>query len=79
MVVKVLGTGCKKCMTLEQKVKDIAAQNNIEAHFIKVTDIQDIMNYKIMMTPGLVINERVKSSGVIPKDEQILAWLKEDS
>lgn len=77
-VVKILGTGCKKCNMLEQKVRDIAAQNNIEAHFIKVSDIQDIMNYKIMMTPGLVINEKVKSSGMIPKDDQILTWLKED-
>ncbi|NLT51366.1 MAG: thioredoxin family protein [Ignavibacteria bacterium] len=74
--VKILGTGCKKCQTLEQKVKEIAASNNIEAEFTKVTDINDIMNYGIMMTPGLVINETVKSVGIIPKDEQIVNWLK---
>jgi small redox-active disulfide protein 2 len=74
--VKILGTGCKKCQTLEQKVKDIVAQNNIDATVDKVTDINDMMNYGIMMTPGLVVNEKVVSTGIIPKDEQILNWLK---
>ena len=73
--VKVLGTGCKKCRSLENKVRDIAAVNNIDAVIEKVTDISEMMNYGIMMTPGLVINEQVKSFGVIPKDEQILDWL----
>jgi len=76
--VKVLGTGCKKCKTLEEKVRDLATQNNIYAEIIKVTEIEDIMKYGIMMTPGLVINEKVKSYGIIPKDEQILQWLKEN-
>jgi small redox-active disulfide protein 2 len=76
--VKILGTGCKKCLTLESKVKELANQNNIEAAFEKVTDLNEIMNYGIMMTPGLVINEKVKSYGIIPKDEQILNWLKEN-
>jgi len=77
MTVKILGTGCKKCLTLESKVKELARQNSIEVVFEKVTDINEIMNYGIMMTPGLVINEKVKSYGIIPKDEQILTWLKE--
>lgn len=74
--VKILGTGCKKCLTLEQKVKDVVAQNNIDATVDKVTDINDMMGYGIMMTPGLVINEKVVSTGIIPNDEQILNWLK---
>jgi small redox-active disulfide protein 2 len=77
--IKILGTGCKKCLTLEAKVKELAQQNNIEAVFEKVTDLNEIMNYGIMMTPGLVVNEQVKSYGVIPKDEQILGWLKGES
>ena len=76
--VKVLGSGCKKCQMLEQKVRDIAAQNNISAEFTKVTELEEIMKYGIMTTPGLVINEQVKSYGVIPKDEQIINWLKEN-
>ena len=74
--VKILGTGCNKCKALEQKVRDIAMQNNIEAEFTKVTEIEDIMKYGIMMTPGLVVNEQVKSCGIIPKEEQIINWLK---
>lgn len=76
--VKVLGTGCKKCQNLENKVRELIASNNIDATVEKVTDIQEMVNYGIMMTPGLIINEKVKSFGVIPKDDQILNWLKEN-
>jgi len=76
--VKILGTGCKKCQTLEAKVRELVAANNIDAVVDKVTDLQEIVGYGIMMTPGLVINEKVKSYGIIPKDEQIIYWLKEN-
>jgi small redox-active disulfide protein 2 len=76
--VKVLGTGCKKCQTLENKVRDLVASNKIEATVEKVTDIQEMVNYGIMMTPGLIINEKVKRFGIIPKDDQIITWLKEN-
>jgi len=74
--VKILGTGCKKCQTLEAKVRELVSSNSIDAEVEKVTDLQKIVGYGIMMTPGLVINERVKSYGIIPKDEQIINWLK---
>ncbi|MCK9426206.1 MAG: thioredoxin family protein [Ignavibacteriaceae bacterium] len=74
--VKILGTGCKKCQTLEAKVRELVASNSIDAVVEKVTDLQEIVGYGIMMTPGLVINEKVKSYGIIPKDEQITNWLK---
>ncbi|MCK7527964.1 MAG: thioredoxin family protein [Ignavibacteriales bacterium] len=73
--VKILGTGCKKCQTLEAKVRDLVAVNNIDAAVEKVTDIQEMVNYGIMMTPGLIINEKVKSFGIIPKDDQLINWL----
>lgn len=76
--VKILGTGCKKCQTLEAKVRDLVTTNNINAVVEKVTDINEMMNYNIMMTPGLVINEQVKSFGIIPKDDQLLKWLNGD-
>ena len=75
--VKILGTGCKKCQTLEAKVRDLVAANNIDAAVEKVTDIQEMVRYGIMMTPGLIINEKVKSFGIIPKDDQLINWLKE--
>ena len=76
MKVKILGTGCKKCQTLEAKVRGVVQQNNINAEVEKVTDLSAIMSYGIMMTPGLVIDEKVKSYGTIPKDDQILSWLR---
>ncbi len=76
MKIKILGSGCKKCLTLENKVREMLRQNNINAEVEKVTQISEIVKYAIMMTPGLVINEKVKSYGVIPKDDQLLNWLK---
>jgi len=75
--VKILGPGCSKCRTLEAKVRDVVTKNNVEAEISKVEDINDMMSYGIMMTPALVVNEKVKSFGIIPKDDQILKWLKE--
>lgn len=75
--VKILGTGCKKCQNLENKVRELVTANNIDAIVEKVTDIQEMVNYGIMMTPGLIINEQVKSFGIIPKDDQLISWLKE--
>jgi small redox-active disulfide protein 2 len=77
MHIKILGSGCAKCMTLEKKVRDLVSQNSIDAVVTKVTDIQDIIKYGILMTPGLVINEKVVSSGSLPKDNQILQWIME--
>lgn len=77
ITVKILGTSCNKCRTLEAKVRDLISANNIDAAIEKVTDINEMLNYGIMMTPGLVVNEKVKSFGIIPKDDQILNWLKE--
>lgn len=77
MNIKVLGTGCSKCVNLENKVKELLKQNSIEADVQKVSDLQEIMKYGVMMTPGLVINEKVVSYGSVPKDNQILQWIKE--
>ncbi len=77
MVIKILGSGCSKCVNLENKVKEIVKNNNIDATVEKVSELQDIMKYGIMSTPGLVINEKVISYGTVPKDSQILEWLKE--
>jgi small redox-active disulfide protein 2 len=73
--VKILGTGCKKCQTLEKRVRELVTQNNIDAAVEKVTDIQEIISYGIMMTPGLVVDGKVVSYGIVPKDEQIISWL----
>ncbi len=76
ILIKILGTGCTKCRTLEARVKEIVSKNNVQAEVIKVEDIQEMIGYGIMMTPGLVINEKVKSYGIIPKDDQLIKWIK---
>ncbi len=79
MKVKILGIGCPKCKKLEEKVRSIIDTNTIDASVEKITDVNDMMKYDIMMTPGLVINEKLVSSGNIPKDSEILSWLLEES
>jgi small redox-active disulfide protein 2 len=79
MIIKILGVGCSRCRKLEQQVRDLVSKNNIDAEIEKVTDVQDMMKYGIMATPGLVINEKLKSSGLSLKDEQILNWIKEET
>lgn len=79
MHVKILGTGCSKCNNLEKKVRELVAENNIDAIITKVSDIQEISRYGIVMTPGIVIDERLISVGSVPSDKQILEWLKEAS
>lgn len=68
--------GCPKCHTLEKKVKEVAEKNNIEILLEKVTDFKKMQEYRIMMTPALVVNGQVKCFGRIPKEEEILNWLK---
>ena len=77
VTVKILGSGCSKCKTLNAKVAELVAKYQLPAEVIKVEDIMEIMKYGILSTPGLVINEKVKSVGSVPKDEQILAWINE--
>lgn len=77
MNIKILGTGCAKCRRLEEKVKALVDLHKLPAEVEKVEELEDIMKYNIMRTPGLVVNEKLVSSGVIPKDEDILKWLKE--
>lgn len=76
MKVLILGTGCSKCRTLEERVRQLALEQKLEVDVGKVTDLQEILRYGIMMTPGLVIDGEVKSVGVIPRDEQLLQWMK---
>lgn len=66
MEIKILGTGCANCKTLEKSVYNALAELNFEANVIKEEDIQKIMMYGIMRTPGLVIDGKVVLSGRVP-------------
>jgi small redox-active disulfide protein 2 len=71
MEIKVLGTGCPKCKTLEKSTRDVIAEMGIEADISKEEDIMKIMEYGIMHTPGLVINGKVVVSGRLPSSKEI--------
>ncbi|TAL66005.1 MAG: thioredoxin family protein [Bacteroidetes bacterium] len=71
MEIKILGTGCAKCKTLEKLTRDVVSKNGIDATVTKVDDIMEIMKYNIMITPALVINEKVVLKGRIPSAEEI--------
>jgi len=71
MEIKILGSGCSKCKTLEQKVREVVESNNIDATIIKVTDFQEIMKYGVITTPALVVDEKVIIKGRIATTEEI--------
>ena len=75
MIIKILGSGCKKCVTLGDNAKAAAAAANIDAEIVKVTDPALIAGFGIMSTPGLVVDDKVVSAGRVLSVEQIGALL----
>ena len=71
MEIKVLGTGCARCKSLEKITRKAVEELNLDATVEKVEDIQKIMEYAVMRTPALVINEKVVMSGQVPKVSEI--------
>ena len=75
MEIKVLGSGCPNCKRLEKVAHQVVAEMAVEARITKVTDWDGIMAYDILSTPGLVINEKVVSSGRIPSKAELTTWV----
>ena len=75
LTIKVLGSGCSNCKALERVARQAAASLGIEAEIIKVEDFSEIMQYKILSTPALVINEKVVVSGRVPGVDQVTSML----
>ncbi len=76
--IKILGTGCPKCQTLNNIVLDVVKENNIDASVEKVEDIMKIMEYNIMATPALVVDEKVVLKGRTPSKNEVLQLLKSE-
>ena len=74
--IKVLGPGCANCRKLEQIAHEAVAALGIEAEISKVTDMQQIIAYDVLKTPGLVINEKLVSSGRIPTPQSVAEWIR---
>jgi small redox-active disulfide protein 2 len=75
--LKILGTGCPKCKKLEERTRKAADELGISYELEKVTDINKIMSYRIMMTPALVINGEVRIAGKVLTVEEIQDILKQ--
>lgn len=71
MTIKVLGSGCMNCKTLEQRTIEALKNMNLEASIEKVTDFQQIASYGILRTPGLVVENKVIAQGRVPTVSQI--------
>ena len=77
MKIEILGTGCPKCKKLNELVEEAINKLGLSAEIIKVTDINKIIDYGVMMTPALVIDGEVKVAGKIPSKEEITEWIEE--
>lgn len=76
MEIKILGTGCSNCRSLEKATREAVSELNLDASVIKEEDIAKIMGYGIMRTPALVVNEKVLFFGRVPSVNEIKEMLK---
>jgi len=75
MKIEILGMGCPKCKMLYENAKKAIQEAGIQAEVVKVEDMERITNYGVMMTPALVIDGEVKTTGKVPSAEDIKQWL----
>ena len=75
MDIKVLGTGCANCKTTMKLIEEVAAEKGVAIKVTKVEDIQTIMSYGVMSTPGVVIDGKVVHAGGVPSRDMISGWL----
>ncbi|MEB3103000.1 thioredoxin family protein [Ferviditalea candida] len=78
MVLKILGTGCQKCKTLEKNAYEAVKLNGLDVSIEKVEDIPSIMGYGVMSTPALVLNEKVVSSGKVLTPQEIAQLIQQN-
>lgn len=75
MIIKILGSGCKKCLALGDNAKAAAEAANKEFEIVKVTDIAEIAGYGVMSTPGLVIDDKLVSAGKVLSAREVAKFL----
>ena len=71
MKIQILGTGCPKCKKVAEVAEQAAKELGIDAEIVKVTDINEIMNFGVMMTPALAVDGDVKSTGKVLSADEI--------
>lgn len=78
MEIRILGPGCPRCHEVEKRTMNALAELDVAADIQKITDFKKIAEYRIIGTPGLVINGKVKCYGRIPSKDEIKGWIKEE-
>lgn len=76
MLIQILGTGCPKCMKLEENARQAATELGLDFEVAKVKDLQQIMAFGVMITPALVVDGVVKVAGKVPGVEDIKSLLQ---
>lgn len=79
MKIEILGMGCARCNKLEQQIREALKELSIEAEVTKVSDLDKISSYGVLMTPGLVINGTVRSSGKVPSMAELKKWIADQN
>jgi len=79
MEIKILGMGCSRCDEVLKRTMNALAELNMAADVQKVKDIKEISSYGVLSTPGLVIDNTVKSQGRIPSVVEIKEWIQEET
>jgi len=75
--IKVVGSGCPTCQKLEQLCREVITENNIEAEIEKITDVNSFADLGVFITPGLLLNNQLISSGKLPAKASIEEWVKD--
>jgi small redox-active disulfide protein 2 len=76
MIIKILGSGCKNCVTLKENTEAALKEAGIDAEIVKVTELKDIMAYGVLSTPALVVDEKVVSYGKVLKPKEVAKILE---
>jgi len=74
--IQILGTGCPKCIQLAENAEIAAKEIGVEYEIVKVSDINEIMEFGVMMTPALAVDGDVKCAGKVPPAEEIVGLIK---
>ena len=75
MKIEILGTGCSKCKKTKEVIEKVLKNEGVEAEVVKIEDIEKILNYGVMVTPGVVVDGEVKLVGKVPDEKDIKKWI----
>lgn len=77
MKIEILGTGCSKCKKTKEVIEKVLKNEGVEAEVVKIEDVEKILNYGVMITPGVVIDGEVKLVGKVPDEKEIIKWISQ--